>query len=85
MAARVVGRVGRHSNYSGRGAPSLAHLQKLAILAKSAPREFADSEPVERWLLDRRLDNATITEIVRRYERGVGTPQLCRDFKLSKC
>ena len=79
-----VGRVDRHSNKYDKGEPSLSHLQKLVVLAKSAPVEVKDDDPIEPWSLDRRLNEATITEMIRRYESGVGTPQLCRDFKLSK-
>src|SRR5690606_40408638 len=79
-----VGRVGGHSNNSDRGAPPLVQLQKLAVLAKSAPVEEAEIAPLEPWSLSRRLDNATMAELVRKYEAGIGTPQLCREYKLSK-
>jgi hypothetical protein len=59
-------------------------LQKLAVLAKSAPVEEAEIAPLEPWSLSRRLDNATMAELVRKYEAGIGTPQLCREYKLSK-
>lgn len=63
--------------------PPLKQLQKLARLAACASDE-APEEAHQSWLIRRRLSDADVSEIVQLYESGVGTPQLCRDFELSK-
>ena len=79
-----MGRVGPHSINSGRGAPSLEQLQKLAALAVAAPSDVVDLAEPQPWRVARRLNDEVVAEIVAKYESGVGTPALCLEYGISK-
>lgn len=73
-----------YSNKSHRGQLPLEQLQKLADLAREAPEHIEVAVAPKSWLVRRRLDDELVAEIVSKYRAGSGTPELCRDYGISK-
>jgi len=80
----VQGHGDSHSNKSHRGQPPLEQLQKLADLAREAPKRVDMAAAGKSWLVRRRLNDELVSEIVSKYRAGIGTPQLCLDYGISK-
>lgn len=78
-----MGTVGAHSNYSRRVPLPLSELQKLAALAVSVGPSIT-ADPPKPWSVRRRLTTEVRAEIVARYQAGIGTPELCCEYELSK-
>jgi hypothetical protein len=83
ISSTLVGNVPSHSNKPGRVAPLLHELRSLAELAAHTP-DVAMEEIVVPWRVRRRLKAEQIDEIVRKYEAGMGTPELCAEYGISK-
>jgi DNA-directed RNA polymerase specialized sigma24 family protein len=79
-----VGHGDSYSNKSYRGQLPLEQLQKLADLAREAPEQAEVTAVGKSWLVRRRLNDDLIAEIVSKYRSGIGTPQLCLDYGISK-
>ena len=82
--ASVVGHGDSYSNKSYRGQLPLEQVQKLADLAREAPEHAEVAIAPKPWLVRRRLNDELVAEIVSRYHAGTGTPELCRDYGISK-
>ena len=80
----LVGHGDSYSNKSHRSQLPLEQLQKLADLAREAPERAEVAVAPKSWLVRRRLNDELIAEIVSKYRAGIGTPQLCRDYGISK-
>ena len=80
----MVGHGDSYSNKFHRGQLPLEQLQKLADLAREAPEQAEVPAAGKSWLVRRRLNDELVSEIVSKYCAGAGTPQLCRDYGISK-